>query len=100
MALRLLQLHARQQRALESQRRRLAERTARLAARMLGSAEPGSGAWPAPQPVYAAITRSMSSRAEQMLREDMEHLLASGNLHTSNVRDARSAIALIIRESL
>lgn len=77
-----------EQRAVERIIRRADKRT--LAVALLGASEP----------VHAAVTRGMSSRAAEMLREDLEHLLASGDLHTSDVREARAAIASIIRESL
>ena len=52
----------------------------------------------APERYFHAVTRNMSTRAAQMLREDMEGLLASGELRTRDVQDARTGLSSVIRE--
>ena len=52
----------------------------------------------APDTYFHAVTRRMSTRAAQMLREDMESLLASGDLRTRDVQDARRALSSVIRD--
>jgi hypothetical protein len=54
----------------------------------------------APDEVFFAITRNMSSRAGRMLQEDMESLLAAGELKTRDVHEARHAISSAIRTRL
>jgi flagellar motor switch protein FliG len=51
----------------------------------------------APDAHFHAVTGNMSRRAAEMLREDMESLLAAGELSTRDVHDARSALSSIIR---
>lgn len=52
----------------------------------------------APDEHFRAITGNMSRRAAEMLREDMESLLAAGELSTRDVHDARTALSSVIRE--
>jgi flagellar motor switch protein FliG len=52
----------------------------------------------APEEHFHAVTSNMSRRAAEMLREDMESLLASGDLKTRDVHDARSALSSLVRE--
>lgn len=52
----------------------------------------------APDDHFHAVTRNMSRRAAEMLREDMESLLAAGELSTRDVQDARAALSSVIRE--
>lgn len=52
----------------------------------------------APEHYFHAVSRNMSTRAAQMLREDMEGLLASGELRTRDVQDARTGLSSVIRE--
>lgn len=51
----------------------------------------------ADESIHAAVTRNMSNRAAQMLREDMESLLASGELRTSDVAAARDEVSRAVR---
>ncbi|MFW5684701.1 MAG: FliG C-terminal domain-containing protein [Spirochaetota bacterium] len=48
---------------------------------------------------FHAVTSNMSERAANMLREDMESLLASGGLRTRDVQEARAGLSSIIREA-
>lgn len=72
-------------RAIEAVVRRANKRT--LAIALLG----------APEEHFHAVTGNMSRRAAQMLREDMESLLAAGELSTRDVHDARTALSSLIR---
>ncbi len=54
----------------------------------------------APDAVFQAVTANMSRRAAAMLTEDMESLLASGELRTRDVHDARRAVSSLIREAV
>lgn len=54
----------------------------------------------ASQAVSQAVTANMSRRAAAMLTEDMESLLASGELRTRDVREARNTISSLIREAV
>lgn len=73
-------------RALQAIVRRTNKRT--LAIALLG----------APEAHFHAITGNMSRRAAQMLREDMESLLAAGELSTRDVQLARTALSSVIRD--
>jgi len=50
--------------------------------------------------LFHTVTANMSSRAAAMLREDMESLLASGELKSRDVRDARAQLSSVIRTSV
>lgn len=52
----------------------------------------------APDDYFHAVTRNMSTRAARMLREDMEGLLASGELRTRDVQQARTGLSSVIRD--
>ena len=73
-------------RVLQAVIRRMNKRT--LAISLLG----------APDDHFHAVTGNMSRRAAGMLREDMESLLAAGELSTRDVQDARAALSSVIRE--
>lgn len=50
--------------------------------------------------LFHTVTANMSSRAASMLKEDMESLLASGELSTRDVHDARVQLSSVIRKSV
>ncbi|MFW6293909.1 MAG: FliG C-terminal domain-containing protein [Spirochaetota bacterium] len=50
--------------------------------------------------LFHTVTSNMSSRAASMLKEDMESLLASGELSTRDVHDARVQLSSVIRASV
>ncbi len=50
--------------------------------------------------IFHTVTANMSSRAASMLREDMESLLASGELKSRDVHDARAQLSSVIRTSV
>lgn len=54
----------------------------------------------ASETVFEAVTANMSRRAASMLKEDMESLLASGELRTRDVREARNSVSSLIREAV
>lgn len=73
-------------RVLQAVIRRVNKRT--LAIALLG----------APDDHFHAVTGNVSRRAAEMLREDMQSLLAAGELSTRDVQDARAALSSVIRE--
>ncbi|MFP4114042.1 MAG: FliG C-terminal domain-containing protein [Spirochaetota bacterium] len=54
----------------------------------------------APEEHFHAVTNSMSKRAAEMLREDMESLLSSGELRTRDVNEAREELSTVIRTTV
>lgn len=76
----------------------LPSRTLQEIVRKAGKRELAISLLGAPDDYFHAITRSMSTRAAEMLKEDMEGLLASGELRTRDVQSARSTLSSVIRD--
>lgn len=74
------------------ERREIQDVVRRVDGRALATALLGAN-----ESILSAVTSNMSSRAAQMLREDMESLLASGELRTSDVRAARGDVSRAVR---